>query len=74
MLLRTCWIGLAVVAVLALARGGYLSSTSTAPPAEWIIEEPDRDLGTLAVGTHTVEWRVTNRADSERSILGVAEG
>lgn len=54
--------------------GGYLSSTSTAPPTEWIIEEPDRDLGTLAVGTHTVEWRVTNRADSERSILGVAEG
>lgn len=74
MLLRMCSIGFALAALIVLARVTYYAVAPPPRPAEWIIEGADRDLGTTPVGSHTVEWRVTNRGDFERSILGVAEG
>jgi hypothetical protein len=64
---------LSMVGLLGVA--GYLTLRSDSeflPP--FVIEEPEHDLGELAVGVHDVIFRLTNPAEKPRRVIGLAEG
>lgn len=64
-----------VIAVGLLGLAGYLALGSPDRPApSFAVEQPDRDLGKVGVGSHTLIFRITNPADHPRRILGLAEG
>ena len=37
------------------------------------VHEPDRDLGTLPIGTHDVRFRITNASSQNLRVIGAAE-
>src|SRR5438046_630365 len=61
-----------VIAFGLLAWVGYSAYYSPAPTqdAEWIVEGPDRDLGEIPLGDHTIEFQLTNPAAVARKIMG----
>jgi hypothetical protein len=73
---RVCAI-VCVVAACGLA--GWAAILAFRPAAQesldaWEVEEPDRDLGHIPLGTRTLTFRITNRAAIDRRVIGLAEG
>jgi len=53
---------------------GYLAVRLPEEPPPFEVDEPDQDLGELAVGGHEVVFRIRNPADRPRRIIGLQEG
>lgn len=64
-----------VVAAVLLLVGAYeaLRPGRIVGPA-LLVEQPERDLGEVAVGSYTVELPIVNASSQTRTILGVAPG
>jgi hypothetical protein len=73
---RVCAIACAVAACVLAGWAAFLAfrPAEQQSPDTWEVEEPDRDLGELPLGTRTVTFRVTNRAAADRRVIGLAEG
>lgn len=57
---------------LLIAAGVWLAIYGNPKPPEeaLVLETAEQDLGTLAVGTHTIEFTIHNRADKPYPIVG----
>lgn len=40
----------------------------------WVVDDCDRDCGTLVVGEHVIEVEVHNRSNQSRRIIGLSQG
>lgn len=53
----------------------FVVSDNASPVREALaIEEPERNIGELSVGAHTVTFRVRNTTQLPQRIVGMAEG
>ena len=66
----------AFMAIVLLAVAGYEYVTRVEEPPfgqALTVHEPDRDLGTLPIGTHDVRFRITNASSQNLRVIGAAE-
>jgi hypothetical protein len=75
MIAKRLSLGLWLAAVFLLGTAAYLAlrMNHEYQPA-FLIEEPERDLDDLPIGSHTIVFRLTNSANKARRIIGLAEG